>query len=112
MWGPHGPWTTSNVYRALKIGLHLTSSLLSRFWELDYAGNMCSSSRVNENFKNMDSQWSNLYTLIRFARRYLRASAAKGLKLRVFFYKILPGVHADPKTILCYYFLHIHFRVK
>ena len=28
----------------------LTSSLLSRFWELDFTGTICSSSRVNENF--------------------------------------------------------------
>ena len=35
-----------------------------------------------EKFKNTDPQWSKLYTLIRVARRYLRASAAKGLTLQ------------------------------
>ncbi len=34
-----------------------------------------------EKFKNTDTEWSKLYTLIRVACRYLRASAAKGLNM-------------------------------
>ncbi len=36
--------------------------------------------RFEKKNKNRDAQWSRLYTLHRVARRYLRASPAKGLK--------------------------------